>query len=175
MIDAIDALEAFTPPNFESPRDQVITADAAEAKYGKGSSRHRLFMQMYNNSVGRGNASYFRQMTTYAAEVVTGITGAAMATVGIAAEKGFHPEVGQAIFLWGKDIVGQLPGIGAEAIKVLNNIQPEQVPVLLALGGGALIARGGIAAITAENRRGIVGKLTSEIKDLKMKLLEPNK
>ena len=114
-------------------------------------------------------------MTSFAAEAAMGVTGAVITTVGIAAEKGFHPEVGQAIFLWGKDIVGQLPAIGTEAVKLLNNIRPEQVPVLLALGGGALIVRGGVAAITAENRRGIVGKLTNEIKDLKMKLLEPNK
>lgn len=168
-------LAGLTPPVFESPKDQAITADAAEAKYGKGSPQHRLFMQMYNNSVGRGNVSYFRQMTSYAAEAAMGITGAAITTVGIAAEKGFHPEVAQSLFLWGKDIIGQLPGIGQEAVKLLNNLQPEQVPALLALGGGALIVRGGLLAVGAEREGKMIGGLTQQIKELKMKLLEPNK
>lgn len=65
--------------------------------------------------------------------------------------------------------------IGEEAVKVLNNIQPEQVPVLLALGGGALIVRGGLLAVGAERKGKMIGGLTQQIKELKMKLLEPNK
>lgn len=172
MIDAIDALEALTPPNFESSRTKALVADAAKEKYAGNPKAYDLFMRTYEITINRMNLNYLSSFSSKMVGEIFGVAGSTLATLGVAAEKGFHPEVAQTVFVWGKEIIGQLPVIGPEALKALQNIQPEQVPVIVALGGGALMVRGALSIARSERWANEIAGFGTQIQQLKGKLLE---
>lgn len=141
----------------ETGADQIFSIpELAQKKYGKDSPQYQVFMQTFKNA-GLALKSY-SQLLRFRGDVF-GAHGAAGITLGVAAEKGLDSGVVQGAFNVGKELIGQAPEIGPKIVGFLQqHIQPEQVPALIVIGGGMLIAGGAVDLIGSKVVKGEIGE-----------------